>query len=410
MTAMPILRTITFGHALDAAAPEASAERVRAFFAHADQLLSEAGLAARCFRYVAPPLEDWLPDGDAATAGKVASTLETALGENIWCCLPGPVCDEARTNPARLDIVDAILGHTRHVFTNVRVAGQHGLNNEAVTAAATMMARLAEADTRQQDNFRFAALAWVKPGTPYFPAAWHEGAPGFSVALELAGPFNEACAQHTSLSGRLTACRAVLVERIARVLPILTRLASEQRVRFLGFDLSLAPFPGEATSAVTVVESLNGSRIGQLDFLFSLYAINDMLQHALPDLPLVGFNGTMLSVLEDNRLAEATAAGEVSIKDLLLYSTVCGCGLDMIPVPADTEPERLATLVRAIGTIAQKWRKPLIARLLPSATDSQGRTRYQHEFLVNTAVLPLESRSLMPTECFGLFEPLRRAA
>ncbi len=41
---------------------------------------------------------------------------------------------------------------------------------------------------------------------------------------------------------------------------------------------------------------------------------------------------------------------------------------------------------------------------LPSTTDSHGRTRYEHAFLVNTTVLLLDSPTFMPTECFGLFE------
>ncbi len=407
---MPILRTITFGHALDGAAPEATAQRVRGFFAHARRLLDETALSARCLRYVAPPVEQWLPGGDAATAGRVAVRLEQALGEDIWCCLPGPACDSQASVGRRVDLIDAIVGETRHVFTNMSVAGQQGLHNEAVTAAAETMARLGSTVARQQDNFRFAALAWIKPATPYFPAAWHDGAPGFSVALELAGPFLEACGRHDNFADRLDACRQELTSRVARVLPVLVRLAREQGVRFLGFDLSLAPFPGDETSAVAVVESLNGSRIGQLDFMFALYAINDMLQHSLPSLPMVGFNGTMLSVLEDTRLAEATASGDVGVKDLLLYSTVCGCGLDMIPVSADSDPARLATLVRAISTIAQKWRKPLIARLLPSTTNARGITRFEHDFIVNTSVLRLDAPTFMPTERVGVFEPLRRAA
>ncbi|QBE63367.1 DUF711 family protein [Pseudoduganella lutea] len=407
---MPTLRTITFGCPLDGAAPGETAATARRFFAHAARLLDEAGLAARCFRYVAPPVEQWLPGGDPATAGRVAVELEQALGESIWCCLPGPACDTHDSVGRRVDLIDAIVGETRHVFTNMRVAGEQGLHNEAVAAAAETMARLGTTVARQQDNFRFAALAWIKPATPYFPAAWHDGAPGFSVALELAGPFLAACGRHDNFADRLDACRQELTSRVAQTLPVLMRLAREQGVRFLGYDLSLAPFPGDETSAVAVVESMNGSRIGQLDFMFALYAVNDMLQHALPSLPMVGFNGTMLSVLEDTRLAEATAAGDVGVKDLLLLSTVCGCGLDMIPVSADSDPARLATLVRAISTIAQKWRKPLIARLLPATTNARGITRFEHDFIVNTAVLRLDTPSFMPTERVGVFEPLRRAA
>jgi hypothetical protein len=40
----------------------------------------------------------------------------------------------------------------------------------------------------------------------------------------------------------------------------------------------------------------------------------------------------------------------------------------------------------------------------------RGITRFDHVFLVNTAVLRLVAPTFMPTERVGVFEPLRRAA
>lgn len=47
---------------------------------------------------------------------------------------------------------------------------------------------------------------------------------------------------------------------------------------------------------------------------------------------------------------------------MLLYSTVCGVGLDMVPVPGDTSPESLAALYLEVGTLAFRLNKPLSAR------------------------------------------------
>jgi uncharacterized protein (UPF0210 family) len=38
-------------------------------------------------------------------------------------------------------------------------------------------------------------------------------------------------------------------------------------------------------------------------------------------------------VLEDAILAQRAAEGTLTIKDLLLYSAVCGTGLDTVPLP-----------------------------------------------------------------------------
>jgi uncharacterized protein (UPF0210 family) len=407
---MAQLRTVTLGMPLDIASPARTAEQVKKFFAGLEDLLYVMGLEARCFRFVAPSMPDGVRNLAPDVVGRLAAELEAALGERIWCCLPGPVCGHNDSQEEDFAAVEAILTSTQHIFSNAQVGHRGGLDNHSISLAARTMTSLAQSDAHQQANFRFAAIANVEPGTPFFPAAYHRGEPGFSIALELAEDFNRCTEEGETLAERLDACRKLLVQRVALSRRLAETYAQKTGVRFLGFDLSLAPFPGPDSSAVAVVEKLAGSRIGQLDFLFSLYALNDMLQHAIEGLPMVGFNGTMLSVLEDTRLAEAAADGEVSIKDLLLYATVCGCGLDMIPVARDASTGQLASLIRAIATIAQKWRKPLLARILPSSVDAAGYTRYQHDFLVNTRVLPLDGTAQVPVECFGFFHPLRRVA
>src|SRR2546426_9258936 len=54
----------------------------------------------------------------------------------------------------------------------------------------------------------------------------------------------------------------------------------------------------------------------------------------------------MLPVLEDPVLARRASEGRYSVRDLLLYSTVCGTGLDVVPLPGDTAADRLAALDR----------------------------------------------------------------
>lgn len=385
---MALLRTVTFGMAPQSYDAARTAQRVRAFFGALQEQLADTGWQTRCQRYVSTPLGTQGSQWSVPDFVHFGVSLEQELGDDIWCCLPGPGYQVV--DYAGFDAVQEMLKQTQHVFSNVKVGGPAGLNNLAVNAAADIMLGLAQRKDSQQANFRFAAMANTAAGIPFFPAAYHEDEPAFSIALELAEDFNRCCAEHGDMSARLQACRAVLRERVGSVLPLAQAFAEQHGVRFAGFDLSLAPFPGEGSSAVSVIERLSGCSIGQVDFLFSLFAVNDMLKHATPGIPRVGFNGTMLSVLEDNRLAEAVRNKEVSITDLLLYSTVCGCGLDMIPVAHDVQSGQLASLIRAIATIAQKWNKPLIARILPSHVDAHGQTDYAHDFLVNTSVMPLD--------------------
>src|SRR3989441_11886742 len=65
-----------------------------------------------------------------------------------------------------------------------------------------------------------------------------------------------------------------------------------------------------------------------------------------------GYSGLMLPVLEDPVLARRATEGRYSVRDLLLYSTVCGTGLDVVPLPGDTPADRLAALIADVAALS----------------------------------------------------------
>ena len=73
----------------------------------------------------------------------------------------------------------------------------------------------------------------------------------------------------------------------------------------------------------------------------------------------------MLPVLEDPVLAARAREGAYGVQELLLYSSVCGTGLDVVPLAGDTSEDRLAALIGDVAALSAKWKKPLSARLLP---------------------------------------------
>jgi uncharacterized protein (UPF0210 family) len=103
----------------------------------------------------------------------------------------------------------------------------------------------------------------------------------------------------------------------------------------------------------------------------------------------------MLPVLEDSRLAQRAAQGTLSIKDLLLYSAVCGAGLDTVPLPGDISAGELAGILLDVAVLAQRLDKPLTARLMPVPGKKAGdRTDFEFAYFANSRVLPVESGSL----------------
>jgi hypothetical protein len=104
----------------------------------------------------------------------------------------------------------------------------------------------------------------------------------------------------------------------------------------------------------------------------------------------VGYNGLMMPVLEDTRLAQLWSEGTLTMDQLLAYSAVCGTGLDTIPLPGDITTEQLARIIGDVATLSAKLSKPLSARLLPLAGVKPGdRTTLDDPNLVNTVLQPL---------------------
>ena len=134
-------------------------------------------------------------------------------------------------------------------------------------------------------------------------------------------------------------------------------------------------------------------RIGLHGSLAAAAILTEAISRA--DIPLTGFSGFMQPVLEDSVLARRAAEGTLTIKDLLLYSTVCGTGLDTVPLPGDTTAEQLVPLLLDLSALALRLNKPLTARLMPVPGKKAGDpTAFDFGFFANSTVMKLESESL----------------
>ena len=170
-------------------------------------------------------------------------------------------------------------------------------------------------------------------------------------------------------------------------------IALDHEFRFLGVDFSLAPFPDHLRSIGTALESLGLTAFGRFGSVAAAGFLADCLDRA--QFKRTGFCGLFLPVLEDEVLAKRAAAGEISLTDLLLYSTMCGTGLDTIPLPGDTEPEAIAPLLFDLAALALRHNKPLTARLMPLPGKEVGDdVHFEFPYFADSAVMPLESNPL----------------
>jgi len=243
-------------------------------------------------------------------------------------------------------------------------------------------------------NLRFAALANVEAGAPFFPAAYHAGrGAAFALATEAAGLAVEA----VSGAATLEAARASLVSAMESHARALVKTAHElsdmHGVRFGGIDFSLAPFPEEQRSLGSAFERLGVPAVGLHGSLAAAAFLADAMDRAR--FPRAGFSGLMLPVLEDAALARRSAEGLLSAKDLLLFSAVCGAGLDTLPLPGDVSLEELSAVLLDVAALAHRLDKPLTARLLPIPGKRPGdSTSFDFAYFANSRVMALDARPL----------------
>jgi len=141
------------------------------------------------------------------------------------------------------------------------------------------------------------------------------------------------------------------------------------------------------------LERLGVPAIGFHGSLAAAAFLTDAVDQA--DFTRTGFSGLFLPVLEDATLAARAAEGVLSIKDMLLYSAVCGTGLDTVPLPGDTTVEQLQTVLLDLAALALRLDKPLTARLMPIPGKRAGDlTGFDFPFFANSRVMALEAQPL----------------
>ena len=387
------IRSITYfcnpGYPLDEKKLRAAGQ----FTFEAKKAFEDAGFEVQTTRLATVPFPRLLGAYKIGETPLLAEKLSAHVQEaGIAYASLGPALPDV---PASYDIIPEAIAASKQVFfSGVLASHRIGISLPAVHACARIIARTSTLEPNGFANLQFAALSNVAPGAPFFPAAYHEGdEPAFAVAVEaadLAVSAFEGAASVEEGRGKLIASIEIYTKQIVTVANLLKYRFS---LRFGGIDFSLAPFPKEAQSIGAAFERLGVPRTGLHGSLTAAAILTEAIDRA--DFPHTGFSGLMMPVLEDKMLAWRAAEGTLSVKDLLLYSAVCGTGLDTIPLAGDTTPEQLSAILLDLATLALRLDKPLTARLMPVPGKKAGDpTGFNFEFFANSRVMALRAEPL----------------
>ncbi len=360
------------------------------FAQHARKVYQNAGYEVQTVRLATPPFHEYLLPDDYLDFVSKFEIL--AHSEGFEFVSLGPA------SPGKLpsyQTIPEMLAKTGNLFLGGHLTTPAGeVSLPAVRACAEVIHQAAPLEKNGFANLRFAALANVPPWAPFFPAAYHEGkTPAFALAMEAADLAVDVFENAKSL----VQARAALIDVVQGHAHLLEEkgdyLAETYQFDFKGLDFTLAPFPGEHTSLGHALELLGIPALGLSGSLAAAAFLTDTLDRAT--FKRTGFNGLMLPLLEDSTLAQRGAEGVLTITDLLLYSAVCGTGLDTLPLPGETSIEQLQAILLDLAALALRLNKPLTARLMPIPGKKAGDpTGFDFEYFANSKVLDVPAQPL----------------
>jgi len=273
------------------------------------------------------------------------------------------------------------------------------VDEAAVASAAEVTVALGRETEGGFGNFRFCASFCMPPHVAFFPAAHApsvaQNAPEasdpiyFALGLECGDLAQIAMATAVASEGAVAGQRlpqrvvtsalsetftAALVPLEGHAKAAATALnpveGSPRPVAYRGSDASLNPGLAEDYSVGSAFETaLGGKSFGNSGTLAMAAAVTAALK-ALP-VSLTGYSGLMLPPLEDSCLARTPRA--YGVTDLLSYSSVCGVGLDTVPLPGDTSAQEIEALLHDVAALACKWNKPV--RVIFACADLRTYTR-----------------------------------
>lgn len=367
---------------------------------------SRLNISVRTLRITSPFLNRYISFGSDYDFKRILQGMEAvadAVGAR-WFNVPINLVgldDKDLRRVTRL-AYQTLKNHPR-AFVHLAVASNTEISPLAAVTASKLIRDVSVLSFNGFDNFRLGVSSNPADDTPFFPFAYASNENSFSIAVESTPHVLFAARKY---SYDLNHARDAAIESLGHFAVDIQTAALESDANnylsYKGQDLSLSPYPEEKISVLEVLEALGGGPFGAPGSLYMTSIMTEIVKTTLSRFSIVssGFNGVMYSLLEDHKMSEANDSKRFSFNDILTYSTLCGCGLDMIPIPGDFLVEEVASALMDMSAIAIRLNKPLGLRLLPIPNGyANDYTNFFNDFFTDTRILALRN-SNMPRSFF----------
>ena len=290
------------------------------------------------------------------------------------------------------------FGDLCNVCVNVSLDEFGVLDNNLIQHSVKAVQRISSITPRGEGNFNFTVNFNCDPLIPYFPASYHRKELGNRFVIGLETPdllvnvltncnqINGKQGHNEKFKGYYEGMSGALQHHITNINNIIQHSSCDKSYVFSGFDSSAAPSK-DCASMVELYELMGVEYFGASGTVEASSLLTKVFK-SIKGVDLVGFSGLMLALTEDTGLAKGSINSHFDIRSLLTYSSVCGIGLDTVPIPGNTPAEKISSLMRDTGTMAYRLNKPLTVRLFPVPGLNAGDlTSFESDDLCNCAVL-----------------------
>lgn len=262
-----------------------------------------------------------------------------------------------------------------------------GVHSNSIKAAAEITIAISKNSPGGEGNFRFTASANCPPESPFFPAAYHKGKRSFAIGLETPNILTEVFLK-SDWSNAKENLRQALESKLKPIEQIAQQISKTNNWIYYGIDTS--PAPGLDASIGEAIETLTKQPFGGSSTLRACALITDVLKNI--SVKTCGYSGLMLPIIEDKVLAKRAVENRFTVQELLLFSSVSGTGLDVVPIPGSTSQETVERIYYDVAALSLKYtNKALSARLFLIPGKNVGEmVEFNNPYLTSSVVMKID--------------------
>jgi uncharacterized protein (UPF0210 family) len=272
----------------------------------------------------------------------------------------GQVLPPDKYEPGIGDWAEKLILATTNTYFSLPISSHEiGIHYNSIKACSEIIAAISKSN-KGENCFRFTASANCPANIPFFPAGFHQGVNSFAVGLESAKLLTEAFKKDDNPATARQTLKLLLEKNLLPIQEIAENVSKTLNWPYDGIDAS--PAPGLNASIGLAIETYSKQPFGGSATLSACALITDVLKTL--DVKKCGYSGLMLPIIEDTVLAKRAIEKRFTLQELLLYSSVSGTGLDLVPLPGNTSKQVIGNILTDVAALSLKYTsKALSVRL-----------------------------------------------